>query len=244
MASSKGRLLSALGGFVLRQGIVRRARQISARFRWLEVGGAVLRELDWTPGDKIQVLLPELDVRTYTPFNWNRDAGTLELLLYRNQPVEVALADEHPGTRWIRTVAEGDPCRFVGPQRSLAVFASAPVVLFGDETSFALALALRSAASTPPSYVFEVGSKKESAAVLAELGLRDAVCIERTRDDTHLLAVGEQMEQHLSARPDARLLMSGRAQAIGALQSRRRAVGQPRPHKTKAYWSLGKAGLD
>src|SRR5262245_29058300 len=110
MASGKGRLLSALGGLVLRQGRVSQTRQVSARFRWLAVSVAGLRQLDWTPGDKIQVLLPGLDVRTYTPFNWQRDGETLELLLYRNQPLDVAPADEHPGTRWIRTVCVGDPC--------------------------------------------------------------------------------------------------------------------------------------
>jgi hypothetical protein len=35
-----------------------------------------------------------------------------------------------------------------------------------------------------------------------------------------------------------------RAQAIQRSQALRRTAGQARPYKTKAYWSLGKAGLD
>ena len=244
MASGKGFFINALGGLVLRQGRVTLAREVSPRFRWIEVQADALRELEWTPGDKVQVLFPSLDMRTYTPLAWNRQKGTTEFLLYRNQPPDQSSAAEHPGTHWIRTLKEGDPCRFVGPQRSLAVAADAPVVLFGDETSFAVALALRSAATTTPACVFEVNSRSEATAVLAELGLPGAVCVERTADDSHLAQVGAELESLLTGRAAARLLMTGRAQSIQALQSRRRAEGKSRPHKTKAYWSAGKAGLD
>lgn len=244
MASGKGLFINALGGLVLRQGQVTRTREVSPGFRWLEVGAAALRDIEWTPGDKVQVLLPELDMRTYTPLAWNRATGTTEFLLYRNQPPGESPAAERPGTHWIRTVKQGDACRFVGPQRSLAVAASEPVVLFGDETSFAVALALRGAATQPPACVFEVDSCREALAVLTEFGLPDAVCIERAANDSHLTAVSEKLQQLLVGRADPRLLMTGRAQAIAALQSRRRAAGQSRPFKTKAYWSLGKSGLD
>ena len=253
MASGKGILINALGGLVLREGRVSRVRDAGPRFRWLSVRGDGLRDLDWTPGDKVQVLLPGLDMRTYTPLCWDRAAGTTELLLYRNQPVTESAATERPGTRWIRTVQEGDACRFVGPQRSLTVPAtSAPVVLFGDETSFAVARALSSGASRPPACVFEVSATSECTQVLMELGLSDSVCIERTAEDAHLSTVNERLQDFLDRARDrdmdrdreTSLLMTGRAQSIQALQARRRAAGQQRPHKTKAYWSLGKAGLD
>lgn len=243
MGSTKGLLINALGALILRQGKVSRVREISPRFRWLEVRVEGLRDLDWTPGDKVQVLLPDMEVRTYTPISWNRTQGTTEFLLYRNQPLEVGPAAEHPGTRWIRTVSEGAAFRFVGPQRSLAADAGASVVLFGDETSFAVALSLRTGSGSP-ACVFEVSSRAESAAVLAELGLPEAVCVERQADDSHLSEVGAQLEKRVAARKNAQLLMSGRAQAIQLLKSRRRSAGQARAHKTKAYWSLGKAGLD
>lgn len=249
MASGKGLLINALGGLVLRQGKVARAREVSPRLRWLSVQGDGLADLDWTPGDKVQVLLPQLDMRTFTPLAWDRSAGTVEFLLYRNQPLAASMtaADEvveRPGTRFIRTVREGDPFRFVGPQRSLAVAADAAGVLFGDETSFAVALALRGAVKGPLACVFEVGDRKECIAALAELGLTDAVCVERRADESHLMEVNEELQRLLARLPDARLLMTGRAQAIQSLQARRRSAGQPRPYKTKAYWSLGRVGLD
>lgn len=244
MGSGKGFLLNALGGLVLRQGQVCRTRDLSPRFRWLTVQGDALRDADWTPGDKVQVLLPTLEVRTYTPLAWDRAAGTTELLLFRNQPQSVSPEAAHPGTRWISTVREGNACRFVGPQRSLSVAADMPAVLFGDETSFAVARALSRAATNALACVFEVSARSECAEVLAELGLAEAVCVERIPDESHLAVVNEQLQALLVKRAGAALLMTGRAQAIQGLQARRRTAGQARPYKNKAYWSLGKAGLD
>jgi NADPH-dependent ferric siderophore reductase len=244
MASGKGIFINALGGLVLRQSRVDRVRDVSPRFRLLSVQGEALRSVEWTPGDKVQLLLPQLDMRTFTPLSWNRQAGTAEFLLYRNQALDESEATERPGTRFIRTVREGDACRFVGPQRSLAAPSDANVVLFGDETSFAVALSLRRAPNQNPACVFEVGDRAQCAAVLAELGLPDAVCIERAEGDSHLIAVNEQLERLLIAQRGAKLLMTGRAQAIQALQIRRRSTNQLKPHKTRAYWSLGRSGLD
>lgn len=243
MASGKGILISALGGMILRPAVVRQVRAVSARFRWLELGDDRLRGVDWLPGDKVQLLLPSLDTRTYTPLSWDKEAGTSELLVYRREASEDPAHDD-PGVRWSGSVRPGDPCRFIGPQRSIAVEPSTSLVLFGDETSFAVALALGRAATAPCAWVFEVTARREAIAVLAELGLKDVVCVERAADDSHLEQIGEELSALLSRRSDARLIMTGRAQAIKALQSRRRAARQARPFKTKAYWSLGKAGLD
>lgn len=243
MASGKGLFISALGGMVLRQAVVRKVSTVSARFRWLELGDDRLRGVDWIPGDKVQLLLPSLDMRTYTPLGWDKQTGTTELLVYRRES-GADPAREDPGIRWSGAVRPGDPCRFVGPQRSIAVAPETPIVLFGDETSFAVALALGRAATAPCGWVFEVNARQEATAVLAELGLRDAVCVERAADDSHLEGIAGELNALLSRRPDARLIMTGRAQAIQALQSRRRAAREARPFKTKAYWSLGKAGLD
>lgn len=244
MASGKGILINALGGLLLREGRVSHVGNVSPRFRWVEARIDGLHDVSWTPGDKVQVLLPDRDMRTYTPVTWHRDRGTAEFLLYRNQPVDIREVDERPGARFVRTVQVGDPFRFVGPQRSLVVDPTHPVVLFGDETSFAVALALRGAATTPPACVFEVESLSESASVLGEFGMSDAVCVERAADDSHLVKVAQHLEEQLAGRQHAKLLMTGRAQAIQALQSRRRAAGQSRADKTKAYWSLGRSGLD
>lgn len=242
MASGKGILINALGGLLLREGRVLAVHDLTPRFRMLSVHVDGLRDLSWTPGDKVQVLLPDRDVRTFTPMSWDRQRETTSFLLWLNQPADVNGARARPGTRFIRGVKEQDPFRFVGPQRSLARD-DARVVLFGDETSFAVAVALRASGDTP-ACVFEVESPGECASVLAEMGLATSVCVARTADDSHLALVAQRLEEQLRGPRPAKLLMTGRAQAIQALQAQRRSAGQVRADKTKAYWSLGRAGLD
>jgi NADPH-dependent ferric siderophore reductase len=82
-----------------------------------------LRDVSWTPGDKIQILLSTLDVRTYTPSAWDARAGIAEIIAFEH--------GDSPGAVWSRRVAVGDACRFVGPQRSVRR-AARPGVLFGD----------------------------------------------------------------------------------------------------------------
>jgi hypothetical protein len=120
------------------------------------------------------------------------------------------------------------------------------VVLFGDETSFAVAHALRNlrAGTSDVEQVFEVSSRGESEAVLREFGLAESNVVEREPGDGHLPAVAERMRAALERRPGAQLVMTGRAQAIQALRGRLKAAGVGSVQKVKAYWSLGKTGLD
>jgi len=244
MASGKGLLISALGGLVLREGKVSHAREVSPHFRWITLQGEGLREIDFSPGDKVQVLLPTKDVRTYTPLCWDRQSGTTELLLFRNQPHAIDPDAAHPGTRWIAALQPGDVCRFLGPQRSLALEANGKAVLFGDETSFAVARALHQAAPGCIECVFEVGNLAECREVLSALGLSVARCIERRTDGSHLADANDQVQALLTAHSESSLILTGCAQSIQGLVAQRRKAGQVRPKKTKPYWSRGRAGLD
>jgi NADPH-dependent ferric siderophore reductase len=235
MASPKGVLASALGRLLLRDATVTRVEEVSPRLRRLTLAGPALRGATWLPGDKVQVLLPSRDMRTYTPLGWNVDAGETELLVYQH--------GESPGAQWSRTVVAGEPCRFLGPQRSLRAPAGRPLVLFGDETSFAVAKAL-SGTGAVVAGVFEVDSRAESDAVFVRLGLGDATAVERRPGDAHLPRVVDAVQSELSRLPDAALLMTGRAHAIQALRASLKDLGRPRPYATKAYWAADKVGLD
>jgi NADPH-dependent ferric siderophore reductase len=234
MASGKGLLLDSIGRFLLTETSVASVEPRGVWFLSVVLAGAGLRGGGWTPGDKIQVLLPERDVRTFTPVRWDASAGTTELLLYLH-------GGDTPATRWARGMAAGDVVRFIGPQRSVRVAAGRPVVLYGDETSFGVACAL--AGSRPAGAlgcVFEVSSRADAAPVLAWLGL-DATSVERT-GSAHHGALAERLRSELAARPGAALVMTGCASSIQAVRGLLR--GGPRPEATRAYWAPGKAGLD
>lgn len=237
MASGKGFFMDALGRLLLRESRVTSVRSVGAGFVSIELTGASLRGAEWVPGDKVQALLPSIDVRTYTPLRWDAAAGTTELLVFRR-------AGDTPSVAWTRSVAVGDPLRFAGPQRSLRAPSDRPVVLFGDETSFAVAKAL--ASSLPAgrvACVFEVASRADCDPVLAELGLTDAVTLQRSDAGAHLSAAAERLRDAVARKPGAEVVMTGCAQSIQGVRERLRAAGT-KPGTSKAYWSAGRVGLD
>lgn len=235
MSSVKGLLLDAVGRFALRDAKVVSVREVGPVMRAIEMTGDKLRDVDWVPGDKVQVLLPSKDVRTYTPTRWDGRAGTTELLAYHH--------GTSPGSAWSRAVKVGDVVRFVGPQRSLRRTASKHTILFGDETSFGVACALAGVAPTTLHGVLEVTSRGEADPVVTACGARVDL-VERKAADAHLDEVTERLVTLLAAHPGAELLMTGRAQSIQGVRSRLRDSGVRPRDKAKPYWSVGKTGLD
>ncbi len=227
MASAKGMLLSAIGKLVLRGTTVGAVTELAPSLRAITLESADLRDLAWTAGDKIQVLLSSLDVRTYTPIEWT--AGATTLVIYDH--------GDSPGASWSRRAKVGDPCRFVGPQRSLHRTPK-PAVVFGDETSIGVVAAL--AREPNLSAVLEVSSPAHVTAAFAALGTKANIdCVARTPGDAHLAECASKLAEHRGAE----LMLTGRAQSIRALQAKLRSSGV-RSEANKAYWSVGKTGLD
>jgi NADPH-dependent ferric siderophore reductase len=236
VASGKGILINALGRLVLRDTTIRSINELTEHVRAIELQGEGLKSAAWTAGDKVQLLLPGLDMRTYTPVRWDRDAGVTELLVYHH--------GETPGARWSRAAKPGDRVRFAGPQRSLRWDPQRPAVLFGDETSYAVAQALQRTTTSTIAFVFEVGSQLEADRVIAATALGDATAIERTAADRHLDAAARQLRTALARAHHTQLLLTGRAQSIQSVRALLRTANGPRPDATKAYWAVGKVGLD
>lgn len=235
MSSVKGHLLDAVGRFALRDAKVVAVREVGPVMRALELSGEKLRGVDWIPGDKVQILLPSKDVRTYTPTRWDGRAGTTELLAYHH--------GTSPGSAWSRAVKVGDTVRFVGPQRSLRRAPNKHAILFGDETSFGVACALAGDAPATLHGVLEVTSRDEAEPVVTACGARVDL-VERKPADAHLGEVADRLMALLATHPGAELLMTGRAQSIQAVRSRLRGSGVRPRDTSKPYWSVGKTGLD
>ena len=218
---------------------VRRTVDLSPDFRMIDFQHDALKGASWQPGDKVQVKLDGgFITRTYTPIGWDTTQGTTSFLAYCHGP--------GPGSAWARSVAAGDMRQFFGPRRSLSLSDTAPsAILFGDETSFALAAVLQetSAPIMQRSYVFEVNDPHQAEAVLAQLGLHDAIAIQRRDDDGHLGAICEAI---LAAADHAStFILSGRAPSLQYVTRTSKAAGiGSRSIRTKAYWGPGKAGLD
>jgi len=239
MASFGKVIGDSLKRLLFRELMVTRLTHLSEHFERIDFASDALRGVRFAPGDKLQISF-DGGPRTYTPFRFDGAIGSLSILLY--------LHGDGPSARWAKELKEGDRAFAFGPRSSLD-FASAtsPIALFGDETSFGLARALREAenGTSQLACVFEVTHSRESKAVLDALDLQNAELVERRSDDAQLSEVEARLRASITHDAGTRLVLTGKAQSIQTLRQRLKA--EPAAHTTqrvKAYWSPGKRGLD
>jgi NADPH-dependent ferric siderophore reductase len=235
-----GGIEGALTRLFTRSATVSQLRVLDERFRLVTLSGEALRGVRWAPGQKLQVALGGWVYRTYTPLCWDALAGSTQLLLF--------LHGESPGSAWGRALQVGDPCMLFGPRDSLDLSRLArPGLLFGDETSFALAHALRftPGGAAGVRMVLEVDEQRAARDILEHIGIGDAELIERKPDDSHSAEVERIAVELLQAHSIKSCALSGKASSIQRLSKRLRALGLSRREiQTRAYWAPGKVGLD
>jgi NADPH-dependent ferric siderophore reductase len=233
-----GLLERTITRLLMRSARVTGVSKLSDAFLLTDFQGEALKDVSWQPGDKVQVKLDiGLTTRTYTPITWNPIEGTTQFLAYCH--------GGGPGSEWARHAAVGDEWQLFGPRSSLELAdIAAPTILFGDETSFALAAALeRDKPSSERRFVFEVTDREESASVLDGLDLRQAILVQRRSNDAHLQEISDIV---LALTQSTTIfILSGKASSIQHLRRTLKASGiEARRLRTKVYWALGKVGLD
>lgn len=235
-----GRLEGAVSKLFTKAARVAAVADVAEEFRLVTLAGPALAKVEWSPGQKVQLMLGGWVQRTYTPLSWDTEAGAMQLLAYTH--------GDGPGAAWARGLEEGDVCAVFGPRGSLDLNAlTRPALLFGDETSFGLAHALR---FTPASaqgvhLVLEVTSRAASAAALDAIGVAGAHLVERRPEDVHLGEVQEYTAHLLQTRAVEAGVLSGKATSIQRMNKQLRQLGLARSRlQTKAYWAPGKTGLD
>lgn len=231
-----GGVARALLRLMTRPARVAAVEALSPRFRLIDLEGDGLKGVAWSPGQKVQVVIGSgLSTRTYTPLSWDAESGRTRVLVF--------LHGEGPGSLWADGLLAGQDCQVLGPRRSLDLEDNhAPVVLFGDETSFGLAAALQGG-SADAELTFEVSDADESRSVLTALGLGRATVTERRDGDAHLPAIGANLSLHLAR--GALFVLTGKAQSIQNVSQVLRKSGMASSGvRSKAYWSPGKTGLD
>ncbi|WP_456617731.1 siderophore-interacting protein [Bradyrhizobium sp. P5_C12] len=236
--AAQGRVTRMLLRWLMRPARITAVETLSPPFRLVELEGAALRNVAWTAGQKIQISMGQgLSARTYTPMSWDADKGRTRLLAFAH--------GDGPGSRWASDLRKGDSCQFFGPRRSLDLAGlEAPVVLFGDETSFGLAAALRDRRQAGGAlHMFETTDVAESRPVLEAIKLGQARLIARSAGDAHLAAVETEMLR--LAANGAQFVLTGKAASIQRVSRALKAAGVVASRvKTKAYWAEGKTGLD
>lgn len=237
-----GRLSRALIRMLMKHARVVDAESVADGFRLMTLESPEFQGLRWVPGQKIQIAMGSAFVaRTFTPIDWDAAAGRTRILGY--------VHGHGPGSAWIRDARPDDECDVFGPRASLDLRLAAGMrVVLGDETSIGLAYAAsRHSAGSPLRCLLEVNTVTITRDVLTRLGLGvdlDGIeLFERTEHDAHLDAI-ERRVSALAA-TGATFFLTGKASSIQRLHRGLKALGVPAARLlTKAYWALGKTGLD
>lgn len=233
-----GRLSQALRRLLMRHAAIAAAEWLADHFRLITLEGPALRDVAWTPGQKIQIAMGSgFAARTYTPIEWNAATGRACILGYEH--------GEGPGSAWVREIGTGDECDIFGPRASLDLrLAGRSFAVFGDETSIGLACAVAQWDDARLiAGCFEVEDPENARNVVAQLGLGQASLIPRKDDDTHIEAMEAAIPALIAA--DALFVLTGKASTVQRLRQtlKRHAVPSARV-RTKAYWAPGKTGMD
>lgn len=242
--SEPGLIEKALVKPFVREAEVLTCEPMSAEFVHVKLGGKALEGVSWRPGDKLQVQMGGFTFRTYTPIMWDAKQGHTQLLVYLHGGAR--------GADWARGLKQGQRCAFFGPRRSLELDRlDTAALIFGDETSFAMATSLVTtrphfARSPDVGYVFEVTSAARARPIIDQLGLRNVTLVERLPDDAHLATVRSHLDGKLGdPTRGPGIVLSGKASSIQTLTRALRSDGVARSRiMSKAYWAPGKKGLD
>jgi NADPH-dependent ferric siderophore reductase len=245
-APQPGRIARTLQSWFMRPARVAAVETLSPHFRLITLEGTALKDVGWTIGQKLQVAMGTgMTARTYTPIFWDAAAGRTQLLAYVHDlgTGQDAAPGAAPGSRWAAGLTAGAGCHVFGPRRSLDLTgAGGPVVVFGDETSFALAASL-GAEGEAEGHLFEVTDVAASRLVLARMGLGDARVIGRQAGDAHLAVAVAELARLAAGR--VRFALTGKASSIQRMSRALKARGVPAARiRAKAYWAPGKTGLD
>jgi NADPH-dependent ferric siderophore reductase len=193
----------------------------------------------------LQVTFSGWERRAYTPLSWDAAEGTTEFVAY----VHGSDSGMGIGSAWIASLEAGDRCHIVGPRDAVDLTTlRRPGVLFGDETSFGTAAALRATASgdRDVTCIFEVASVTESRAALAKLNVSgNAILIQREAGERHLDELERLVVATFRSNPATHGILTGKADSIQRLyKALRRAGVSARQVKNKAYWAPGRRGLE
>jgi ferric-chelate reductase (NADPH) len=205
---------------------------VSDQFRVIRLGGGSLTGTKWRPGDKIQVNQGGFfSARSYTPFSWNAEAGTCELLVWA--------AGQGPGADWATRVRPGEACDFFPLNPGVMAEAAERIALFGDETSIATAAALAGHHGELHA-IIECAGPAACGEVLKGLSVRHDV-FRRAPADAHLDAV---LVSLATASPAFdRVILTGKAGSIQTVYRSLRMAPLAAKVVAKPYWAAGKTGL-
>lgn len=233
-----GKIGKALVRLLMKPATIAACEAIGDRFRLITLEGPALQNVQWLPGQKIQIAMGSaFAARTFTPIEWDASAGRTRILVFAH--------GTGPGSAWAGHAKRGDECYLFGPRASLDLRRlDGPIAVFGDETSLGLAHAIaRQDPGRVLSGYFEVADEGDAALSADRLGRTDASFFNRIADQSHIAAMEARLPSLIAG--GSAFVLTGQAGTIQRLRQALKLQGVPAARiRTKAYWAPGKIGMD
>lgn len=235
-----GGLTRLMMRWFFRKAAVSKVELLASNVHSISLVGDDLKAAAWAPGHKIQIDVGGGIMRTYTPVCWN-DRGETRIIAFSH--------GEGPGAAWASSVRAGTECQFFGPRPSMDLerLNAERLFFFGDETSLGLAQALSGTMEAPKeaTFLFEISTNPDTRSLLLQLGLPQAVIVDRMPADSHYQVLEAQIGKIVAEIQPGAYVLSGKAASVHRVGRILKKLGvAPARIRAKAYWATGKTGLD
>lgn len=239
--SIKDKIMGFIGDTFLTSVAVKSVENVSRNFRLITLHADAFGKVTWKPGEKVQINTGNWNVRTYTPLSMDKESKELKILAF--------LHGNGPGSKWASQVKAGDSSQILGPRSSLSLpDQTSSLVLFGDETSLAVAATFRKHLGEAARYhfVFEVADPEECQKLCERIGiLQGSTFVKKTPDRSHLAEVSLGLKKAFESQGAEQVVLTGDGLSIRDLSKKLREGGiSSTKIKAKIYWSEGKEGID
>ncbi|WP_126651722.1 siderophore-interacting protein [Chryseobacterium aureum] len=197
-----------------------------------------LQDVSYEPAYAIGIRINDRDFRNYSPFSFNREAGTFDVLFHLHDASSA-------GSHFIAQVAKGDSIKVLMP-RGKQFFVPDAKIHFsvGDETSLGSSLSIKEAVEESGS-LFICLHELEEASALERLNLYGYHC-PKNNTMRMIEALNDFLQEEKETIYDNEVIfyLTGNGERMSLIRKFLKARGvSPKCIKSQAYWIEGKKGL-
>lgn len=197
-----------------------------------------LQDVQFEPAYAIGIRINERDFRNYSPFNFDKEAGTFEVVFHVHDDTAV-------GSHFVTRLSMGDSIKILMP-RGKRFFESGSKIHFsiGDETSLGSSLSIKEAAEEYNA-LFVCLHELEECSALEKLNLYGYHSPKNsTMKMIEALTDFLREEKETIYQDDVVFYLTGNGERMSLIRKFLKAKGvSPRCIRSQAYWIEGKKGL-
>lgn len=197
-----------------------------------------LENVPYEPAYAIGIRINDRDFRNYSPFNFNKEAGTFDVLFHLH---DMSAAGSHFVTR----LREGDSIKLLMP-RGKQFFTQGARIHFslGDETSLGSSISIKEAVEESGS-LFICLHELDDCSALEKLNLYGYHC-PKNNTMRMIEALNDFLREEKESISDDEVIfyLTGNGERMSLIRKFLKARGvSPKCIKSQAYWIEGKKGL-